>query len=110
MPIAFSQTTTALNSGGSATTHNFSANGLGSVTAVTDGIAFVLYDSGGTGINPTSVTWGGVAMAMAGSVNQTTRGNTQSLWYLFNPASGAVTISDTFAAANTPNMIWAVYS
>ena len=111
MAIAFSQASTALNSGGSSTTHTFSGNGLASVTAMTNGIAFVLYDCTGTGpTSPLTVTWGGKSMIKIGDLVQSTRGSTQSLWYILNPASGAVSIVDTFAAVNTPNMTWVTYS
>lgn len=112
--IAFSQVASGLSTGGSATTHSFTGNGLASVTSVTNGIAFVLYDSPGTSVDPSTVTWtgsrGAQAMTKIGSLNQTTRGNTQSLWYVLNPGSGPVTVSDTFATAKSPNMIWSTYS
>ncbi len=110
MAIAFSQATTGSSSGGSNTTHSFNANGLASVSSVTNGIAFVLYDSPGLSTDPTSVTWGGQAMTKIATVNQTTRANTQSLWYRIAPATGNVTVADTYASASSPNMIWAVYS
>ena len=110
MAIAFSQVTTALSNNGSNTAHSYTGNGLGSVTAVSNGIAFVLMDSAGLSTDPTSVTWGGVAMTKLGTINQVTRGNTQSLWYVLNPASGAVTVTDTYAANNAPNMAWAIWS
>ena len=110
MAIAFSQACTGMSNNGSSTTHSYTANGLGSVTAMTNGIAFVLFDCAGTSVDPTSVTWGGSAMTKLGTLNQTARGNTQSLWYILNPASGAVTVVDNFASANSPNMVWATYS
>ncbi len=110
MSIAFSQVASALSNNGNATTHSYTGNGLASVTSVTNGIAFVLFDSPGLGVAPTSVTWGGSAMTKIGQINQTTRNNTQSLWYILNPSSGAVTVADTYSSANPPNMIWGVYS
>jgi hypothetical protein len=79
------------------------------VSSTTNGIAFVLFDSAGLATDPTSVTWGGASMTKLGSIDQTTRGNTQSLWYVLNPASGAVTVVDNYASANTPNMVWSIY-
>ena len=110
MAIAFSQAATASSNGANSTSHSFTGNGLGSVSSVSNGIAFVLYDSPGLSVDPTSVTWGGAAMTKLGTINQTTRGNTQSLWYKLNPASGAVTVADTYAANSTPVMVWSVYS
>jgi len=110
MAIAFSQVASANSNNGSSTSHSYTGNGLASVTAVTNGIAFVAFDSPGLSIDPTSVTWGGVAMTKIATINQTTRVNTQSLWYVLNPASGAVTVVDNYASANSPNMTWAVYS
>lgn len=110
MAIAFSQVATALSNNGSNTTHSYTGNGLASVSSVTNGIAFVLFDSTGLTMDPTSVTWGGVAMTKIGTINQVTRGNTQSLWYVLNPASGAVTVVDNYTVANSPNMTWAIYS
>lgn len=108
--IAFSQVCTTSSNNGSNTTHSYTANGLASVTAVTKGIAFVLFDSTSINTDPTSVTWGGVSMTKLGTINQTTRANTQSLWYVLNPASGAVTVVDNYAANNSPNMVWGIWS
>lgn len=110
MAIAFSQVSSANSNLGSNTTHSYTGNGLASVTAVTNGIAFVYFDSSALSTDPTSVTWGGVSMTKIASVNQTGRGDTQSLWYVLNPASGAVTVVDNYASNNAPNMCWAVYS
>lgn len=114
MAIAFSQMATNTSNGGSNTTHSYTGNGLASVSAVTGGIAYALFDSTGTSVDPTSVTWtgslGAQSMTKLGTINQTTRGNTQSLWYVLNFGSGAVTLSDTFAAANAPNVLWWTYS
>lgn len=110
MAITPPQVATALSNNGSNTTHSYTANGLASVSTVASGIAFVLMDSSGLSIDPTSVTWGGVAMTKLGTINQMTRLNTQSLWYVLNPASGAVTVVDNYAASNAPNMLWAVYA
>jgi hypothetical protein len=110
MAIAFSQVATANSNNGSNTTHSFTGNGLASVSAVTDGIAFVCFDSTGLTTDPTSVTWGGVSMTKIATRNQTNRGNTESVWYVLNPASGAVTVVDNYSSANAPNMIWAIYS
>lgn len=110
MAIAFSQVASANSNNGSSTTHSYTGNGLASVTAVTNGIAFVVFDTPGLSIDPTSVTWGGVSMTKIATVNQTTRGNTESMWYVLNPASGAVTVVDNYASASSPNMNWAVYS
>lgn len=114
MSIAFSQIATNTSNNGSSTSHSYTGNGLASVSSVTSGIAYALFDSTGTSIDPTSVTWtgslGSQSMTKLGTINQTTRGNTQSLWYVLNPGSGAVTLSDTYSAANAPNVLWWVYS
>lgn len=109
MAIAYVQSTTAENVGSNATSNNFSANGLGSVSATTNGMAFVWIESSAS-TNPTSVSWGGVAMTMAvGSIAITSRG-WSSLWYKTAPASGAVTVNVTFAANTIPVMVWSLYS
>lgn len=110
MAIAFSQVASANSNNGNSTTHTYTGNGLASVTAVTNGIAFVAFDSVGLGADPTSVTWGGAAMTKIATRNQTNRSATESLWYILNPSSGAVSIVDNYASANSPNMTWAVYS
>lgn len=110
MAIAFSQTSSAVSSWSNSTSHTFNGNGLNAVSPISNGIAFVLYDCAGLGVDPLTVSWGWSAMTKIGSINQTTRGNTQSLWYILNPASWAISVTDTFSANNAPNIIFSTYS
>lgn len=106
--ISFVQANIAENVGSSATSHSFTGNGLGSVSSTTNGIVFVWVESGGAR-NPTSVSWGGQAMTMlVGSLAISGRG-WSSLWYRLAPASGAVTLSDTYSVSDAPVMVWALY-
>jgi len=106
--VSFVQATTAENSGGSSTSHSFTGNGLGSVTATTKGIAIVWVESGSSN-DPLTVTWGGSSMTkILGGIATPGRGFS-SMWYILNPASGAVTLADTYASADSPVLIWSLY-
>lgn len=113
MAIAYVQATTAENVGANSTANTFSANGLGAVTAVTNGMVFVWIESANT-TNPTSVTWdngaGSAAMTMVvGSIVISGRG-WSSLWYKTAPASGAVNLKVNYASATIPVVVWSLYS
>lgn len=108
MAISFSAATTGENVGTSATSHSFTGNGLATVPATTKGIVFVWVESGNA-VDPTGVTWGGAAMTkLIGGIATPGRGHS-SFWYRLNPASGAVTLADTYAANDAPVLVWSLY-
>lgn len=113
MAIVYVQSTTAENIGANSITNNFTGNGLASVSASTNGFVAVWIESGSAS-TPSAVTWtvAGVPQVMTlaqGSIATPGRGHS-SLWYLLSPASGAVTVTVTYAVATVPVMVWSLYS
>jgi len=80
-------------------------------TSLTDGIGLVWVEGNTVSIDPTGVTWDGVAMTKINTFNTgTARQTSISLWGILSPATGTKTITATFAASANSNLLWATYS
>lgn len=100
---------TAENVGGPGTSGSFNSNGL-EVVPVTDRGFVEVWVESGNNANPTSLTWGGVALTMKeGSIATPGRG-WSSLWYGLAPANGAVTLGWTYASSDSPVISWSLYN
>lgn len=105
---SYSQSNSAENVG-SGLVSTFTANGLASVTALTNGCVIVWIESG-SATDPTKVTWGGIFMnKVVGGITITGRG-WSSMWVLTSPPTGAVSAVVTYASGGSPVMVWSTYN
>lgn len=108
MAIAFIQSSGATNSAVS-TTNTQSP----SITGGSNVIGLVWAETSTTGVDPTGITWGGVAMTKINTFTTGTARLTQiSLWgvLLGNTSTGSRTITATWASSYSTNVAWGVYS
>lgn len=107
MAISFVQNSGVTSNVGTTNTQN------PSVTGGTDMIALVWVETSTIGVEPTSVTWGGVSMTKINTFSTGTSRQTQiSLWGLLlgTTTTGSKTITATWASSYSTNLLWATYS
>lgn len=109
MAIAFSQ-----SNGGVTTAVGLTNTITPTINTITNGGALVWVESSVVGVDPTSVTWGGVAMTKINTLalDPAFRPTQISLWGLSigTVSTGSVAITATFASSLTSNISFGVYS